>query len=363
MTLLFALALAHSSFSFDKLESVSKVTSRDNPAKSGGEPLIFTRSTKLSDFKYDGEIWLKDGDFSLQGVSCKGIRLSNVQSATLTKVQTNGADVGLLIIGGGNVSVKNSVFRNHRIGIEGGPGHPWTFEAEARLRGIGRAPGAEWIMGMNLCGMLETRNQGISFIGNGTNKVTIALGKNPNPPFKLDSLPLSNNHWDISGKNSAYVVSETSNSVVLGAEGVFQSGVKYWAHGYNQNYELNDIRITDSRFEMNNLAGVSLYFTNNVWIERNYCPDVTTDYEFGLEHSRNAFILDNRSNYGQNRNNLVRIGLLGRMENIVMRGNDLPLAFMHRNQPELGIVADKPINYTNGSRSPWILSVPATINP
>lgn len=320
---------------------------------SARQPLILKQDSTLENYNYDGEIWLGEGRFTLRNVTCKGIRLSRVKSADLTNVRTDGADIGLWIIGGGNVTVRNSVFKNHRVGIEGGPGDPWTFPDEARARGIRVTEGKEWTLGMNLCGMLETRNKGITFVGNGLNRIAIGLGKLGTPPYKLDGeSPLADNHWDVTGKTSPRVVAESSQSFVLEAEGVFEKGKRYWAHTYNRKYEIKNIQIYDSRFEKNSLAGISLYFVDGVRIERNYAPDVTSDYEFGLEHGRNALIADNRGSSNGHKN--IRIGLLGRMENIVMRGNSLPLAYMDRNQPELGITADAPVDFTGGHRSPWV---------
>lgn len=319
-----------------------------------GAPLVIeNRDANLSNFTYDGEIWLGSGSFNVTNVECKGFRLSGVTGANLTRIRTDGAEYGVALIGGNNVTVKDSHFKNHRIGMVILPGDPHTHKLEAEARGIAWKEGNQWIPGTNLGGMIRSTD-GVYFTGNGTTSARIAFTWPEGPFWKTDPrLPMKDNYYTVAGKRVQWVSDDANGVNIQSNDGVFELGKTYWLHTYNPKYEVKGIRIIGNTFENCHVAGVSAFFIAGSLIQDNIVWGSPDDYEIGLEHARDCRIENNIGFLAPGGDVRVRIGLLLGVENVTIKGNNMPIHYNAKNEPEVNLVTDSPVKYV-GSRSPWV---------
>lgn len=319
----------------------------------GGNLVIENRDANLSNFTFDGEIWLGSGSFNVSNVKCKGFRLSGVTKANLTQVQTDGAEYGVAAIGGNNITLEKNLFKNHRIGTVVLPGDPHTFKGEAEKRGIAWTEGNQWVTGTNLGGMIRSTD-GVYFTGNGTTSAKILFTWPQGPFWKTDPrLPMKDNYFTVAGKKSQWVSDDDSGVTIQSNDGVFEQGKTYWLHTYNPKYEVKGVRIIGNTFQDCHVAGVSAFFIAGSLIQDNIVYGSPDDYEIGLEHARDCRIENNIGFLYPGGDVRVRIGLLLGVENIVIKGNNMPVHYNSKNMPESNLVTDVPVKYV-GSRSPWV---------
>lgn len=313
-------------------------------------PIVIEKDAFLDRCNFTGDLYLGGASFTLRDVKARGIVTSRVKSARLIRTSTEGGDVGLLNLGGGNISVEDSAFRNHRIGFESMPGDASTWPDTAKDRGVAwYVPGNEYKAGLNLNASLDSLNDsGAWFVGDGSNRGTIKLGAWPTGPvWKVDSAPLADNWVSVSGKAWAKWVAETKDSATVEADGVFERGRVYYITTRNPKYDVKNIRVVRSSFDNCRLAGVSFYFTDGVVLEYNHADGTSLDYAYGLEYAKNGVVRFNSASLWPDpdypKGTAIRFGMVGAMDNVRFEGNGFPVHADFKWQRGANVVADVPV--------------------
>ncbi|MBX3114141.1 MAG: hypothetical protein KF836_06205 [Fimbriimonadaceae bacterium] len=288
---------------------------------------------------------------ALAFAQCKNVRFIN--SRIIGK-----AVVMLRFAGGSGLEVRNSIFSGQdgsEIAVEVLPGHPYSFKDTATNRRIQWNPNARWNGGTNLSAAIGPLGFKNSFRGNGQDRISIRLGTYPNGPiWKTDGQrPLSDNLVEITGKKSANIISETQNEFVLKAEGVFERGKEYFWWTYNPQYNVKNVQIVGNQFRDFKVAGFSGYFVDQFALKDNVFSGIREDYGLGVEMGSNGQIVNNDGYFGSGYDPRVRIGLIGRMVNIDIVKNKVPIHYNSMGQRASAITSDSRIQFV-GTQSPWM---------
>lgn len=219
----------------------------------------------------------------------------------------------------------------------------------------------------NLCGMLGSLFKEVKFIGKGVAEHTIQFSSDSRDLEKTglwktnNHEPLANGTIEMTGRWKPIIVSESSTHVTLSAEGVFQNGVEYQVFFHNPSYEIHNIVIEDNYFGNYYICGSSMYYASGWRFEGNIMHNILFDYFGGSEISRKGIIKNNIGlsypNSIDNQNPGCRYGLLGRISDIVISGNSLPVDLNAKNSPIFNIVTDQRVD--NAGFSKW--QTPTTI--
>lgn len=303
----------------------------------------------------------------LRFINCR-IDLSKVQapnifliksSGILEDVTTTGADSQILIHGSSNLTFRRITCKGGKIGIEGASGHPWSFKEESEERGILFNPNNMWVLGTNLPAQLSNYALDNSFIGNGTSTQVFKIDQYGSPGAKIWKCdiwkPLTLNKIEVTGIKAPKIIADRGTEFVISAgEQIFERGRLYHYYTYNPKYEIRNIRIEDSLFDGQEIAGISLYWVANFVIENNLVLDTDKDYAIGIEMGRGGVIRHNMALEAFLDTHASVIGLHGRIESVNIYGNDMPVNYNAHGHPTRNLKSDVAVGMDDRNPTPWL---------
>lgn len=248
-----------------------------------------------------------------------------------------GGEVALLLNGCNNISFDNCVFlTGSNYGLDVAPGHPWSFEDEALLRGLRWKPGNQFIEGTNLRGHIGSYKDGDSGLyngfGTGSSLITI--------PFKgapvLDPFTLSSNVWTIHTNETLYckLVSLDSQSAVIRAPKPVLGAFTWFT--YNPKGYVHNVSLRGCQFYGNGKALASFYCVENLSIDDCQFYGGTQD-GLTVEIARNVRITNTtvEASVPTDTPGVYRYGVVfhGQAENVFMSGNSFTWASTPHGQP------------------------------
>lgn len=296
----------------------------------------------------------------LTRVTAPSIILSDVKSGEINViVGGDGVDIALSLIRSNNLRVYQSRIGKSRIGYQSMPGDAGTFQDTAIRAGVNWNPSRVWSHGTNLAGQGPVTARP-SFIGNGTNRVTVPTPDWPSDgwfqfstPRKLDGVVM------VKGLPPGSVRWVENNELEL-IGGTFEVGKEYLYNTYHPEFLSRGLTIEDSVFDGPTLCSINTFFTDGFLVKNNrFYTKVHDDAAILPEESFDTQIIGNilvpRDPRGQVPAwNSRALGSIGTTVNMTVKGNiNLVLTSQHRGRPSYGWVTDQQLNWVGGA-SPWV---------